>query len=765
MFQEESRSMASDPTNGKNYRSYGAFHSGQKAASLFDAAFSKPVVKRTSKVNLTPAESSGLPNVNEAVIKHPSPRQVFSPPVSLPESTSDNGLEDNMDDDEDDAPQPSTQGSLSSQGSLTRNMSHATISRDSPKKRDANDAYDFNDSDESPPVPPKKSRIQEDEERVELEKKKKPVYRHKWNAGDEEEEEEEEEDRNGRRNSASAITQPSVVSRRGVPIYARESQQGRVRNVKEPHQMLESGEHDDFKDDLKYMLTSLKGDGSTNIKCLSATSLARKCINPQFRHLIRSEKEVTSLFHSLVDSPSDESFALASSSVIYLICRDSVSIAVDTTSARILAQLLKLERPANMSESVEKQYKTIWSIFSSYLEKMESSGRKISFDLTEDELSPSSLILEALVFVLTNSRDADLKNDLLSLGILQWIVARVDRIVEDLSSVSVVKAERLLIPLERCFRVLEICSMYHKKNQAFLIAHRSSVIIEAANKLMVVVHSRVSSSSSPLSLRKSLMRSLTLLARVLTNLSYDNELCSTKLGQMSGFLSSCISTFTFLGPKYISDDAQGFDLTLLMSSLVVNLVEKCNGNRKKIVDASIMVYRKGEEGKEEEGEEPALTCLTKLFVLHEEAAREADCGIDKELVIEEPDENPSDEDGEGGSDEELNGVKNGGRLDRGKMGEMNEGDMIDALKGVLSKASSHMEDSMIASHLALLIGCVLQQNEDHVRLVRSLLPDDNLALMVEQLQRYLEFLRLAGVSASQSRSMERIIEFLERLDA
>lgn len=84
---------------------------------------------------------------------------------------------------------------------------------------------------------------------------------------------------------------------------------------------------------------------------------------------------------------------------------------------------------------------------------------------------------------------------------------------------------------------------------------------------------------------------------------------------------------------------------------------------------------------------------------------------------------------------------------------------------VFVKASSHMEDSMIASHLALLIGCVLQQNEvflpllsslsivssssqDHVRLVRSLLPDDNLALMVEQLQRYLEFLRLA-VSSSK----------------
>ncbi|GMR48249.1 hypothetical protein PMAYCL1PPCAC_18444, partial [Pristionchus mayeri] len=348
--------------------------------------------------------------------------------------------------------------------------------------------------------------------------------------------------------------------------------------------MLESGEHDDFKDDLTYMLTSLKGDGSTNIKCLSATSLARKCINPQFRHLIRSEKEVTALFHSLAESPSDESFALAASSVIYLICRDSVSILMDTPSARILAQLLKLERPVTMSESVEKQYKTIWAIFSSYLERMESTGRKISFDLVEDELSPSSLILEALVFVLTNSRDADLKNDLLSLGILQWVVARVDRIVDELASEKAEKAERLLIPLERCFRVLEICSMYHKKNQSFLIAHRSSAIILAANKLMGVVHSRVPSPYTPLSLKKALMRSLTLLARVLTNLSYDNELCSTKLGQLPGFLSSCISTFTFLAPKYLSDDTQGFDLTLLMSSLVVNLVEKCNGNRKKIVD-------------------------------------------------------------------------------------------------------------------------------------------------------------------------------------
>lgn len=37
--------------------------------------------------------------------------------------------------------------------------------------------------------------------------------------------------------------------------------------------------------------------------------------------------------------------------------------------------------------------------------------------------------------------------------------------------------------------------------------------------------------------------------------------------------------------------------------------------------------------------------------------------------------------------------------------------MIEAVQNAMNKASSHMEDSVLASYFALLIGCLLLQNE------------------------------------------------------
>lgn len=37
--------------------------------------------------------------------------------------------------------------------------------------------------------------------------------------------------------------------------------------------------------------------------------------------------------------------------------------------------------------------------------------------------------------------------------------------------------------------------------------------------------------------------------------------------------------------------------------------------------------------------------------------------------------------------------------------------MVEAVQNAMNKASSHMEDSVLASYFALLIGCLLLQNE------------------------------------------------------
>ncbi|PIO68752.1 wings apart-like protein [Teladorsagia circumcincta] len=249
----------------------------------------------------------------------------------------------------------------------------------------------------------------------------------------------------------------------------------------------------------------------------------------------------------------------------------------------------------------QKKYATmVWEVFTSYIERMESIGRKIVFDLTKEQLTPSSLVLEALVFVLARCTDENLKTELLNLGILQWIVGK--------------------------------------------------------------------------------------------------ELCCTKLGQVPGFLPLCLSSYTFLAPKFAPEDKK-FDLYVMMTSLCVNLVERCNSNRRKLIETTVKVH--AENG--EDTEHKALDALAILFTVHEAKARIIDEDLDKDLAFEEPvDEETNDTDEESRDD---------GRLDRGKLNEMNESEMLQAVQDAMSKASAHMEDSVVASYVALLIGCLLQQNE------------------------------------------------------
>ncbi len=40
-----------------------------------------------------------------------------------------------------------------------------------------------------------------------------------------------------------------------------------------------------------------------------------------------------------------------------------------------------------------------------------------------------------------------------------------------------------------------------------------------------------------------------------------------------------------------------------------------------------------------------------------------------------------------------------------------EDEMASTMQAAMNKASTHMEDSVVASYVALLIGCLIQQNE------------------------------------------------------
>ncbi|VDO38640.1 unnamed protein product [Haemonchus placei] len=548
-------------------------------------------------------------------------------------------------------------------------------------------------------------------------KERRPVYQHKWAEDDDEEDETGASgDVRSTSNSSSCASSVPQVRNAFVCLYFSDILSPnemnllwlfRVKRIKEAHQCLESGEQDDFKQDIEYILSTMKGQAPVNIKCLSTLSLARKCISSEFRQFLRSEGLMSNVFKGLADS-----FALCAATVIYLMSRDFISMQVDAQSLRLLSQLLRIEK----MEQNDEQKKNVWEIFKTYIERMESTGKKIAFDLTKEQLTPSSLILEALVFVLARCTDENLKTELLNLGILQWIVGKEETIQQ-------------LVILERCFRILESSTLFHKKNQAFLISHRGSALIQMLIfRLMTIIHDTISNCAVGSQLARSHIACLSLMARVLMNLSHENELCCTKLGQVPGFLPLCLSSYTFLAPKFAPEDKK-FDLYVMMTSLCVNLVERCNSNRRKLIETTVKVH--ADNG--EDTEHKALDAL--LFTVHEAKARNIDEDLDKDLAFEEPADDDNND-----TDEEC---RDDGRLDRAKLNDMNESEMLQAVQNAMSKASAHMEDSVVASYVALLIGCLLQQNEGHAAIVRSHLQGGSFATMIDQLQRFLDFMKIA----------------------
>ncbi|KAK6752083.1 hypothetical protein RB195_003479 [Necator americanus] len=763
--------MSYSKSINSSHRAYGSFGPNSKAAALFDAAFSKPLPKKrqsqksSGSTNDSPVVDS-LPSVSEGEAVHGSPKQVFSPPISLPESTStdgttenDHGLSSNSSSDEDSQPVPNVDRASNSSSTTSLDSAlRATAIRSSKSPqmgtvRTSSTAFDFEDKEDTPPPSVKRSKMSppsSSSSKFVPPKERRPVYQHKWTENDDEENESgNEELGDGRPLPGSAAAASSTQQRR--PIY-RSNEGARIHRVKEAHQCLESGEHDDFKQDIEYILSTMKGNASTNMKCLSALSLARKCVSPEFRQFVRSEGVVSNVFKGLAEAANDQNLAICVATVVYLMSRDFLSLPVDPHSLKLLSQLLRIEK-LEQNEEQKKYASLVWEVFTSYVERMESVGKKIVFELTKEQLTPSALILESLVFILARSTDENVKTELLNLGILQYIVGKVEKIVLRLIHDKLTESEiiKQLVILERCFRILESCTLFHKKNQAFLISHRGSLLIQMCGKLMAVIHDTISNCAVGSELARSHIACLSLMARVLMNLSHENELCCTKLGQVPGFLPLCLSSYTFLAPKFAPEDKK-FDLYVMMTSLCVNLVERCNSNRRKLIDTSVKVY--SETG--ESTEHKALDALAILFTIHEAKARNIDEDLDKDLAFEEP----ADEDNND-TDEET---RDDGRLDRAKLNEMSESEMLQAVQSAMSKASAHMEDSVVASYVALLIGCLLQQNEGHVSAVRSHLQDGSLSPMIDQLQRFLDFMKIASKKSGGCRSIERIIDLLDRLN-
>uniref|UniRef100_A0A8C1H5T4 Wings apart-like protein homolog n=2 Tax=Cyprinus carpio TaxID=7962 RepID=A0A8C1H5T4_CYPCA len=553
-----------------------------------------------------------------------------------------------------------------------------------------------------------------------------------------------------------------------------------VQHVKHFNDVVEFGENQEFTDDFEYLATGLKTGQPLNTRCLSVISLATRCAMPSFRMHLRAHGKVAQVFRTLSDAPQHPNLALCTASLMYILSRDRLNMDLDRASLDLMIRLLELEQDKSIADQLTTKE----------MNKVKEKIRKLcetvhNKHLDLENITTGHLATETLLS-LTSKRAGDwFKEELRLLGGLDHIVDKVKECVENLSRED--DTENLVASLwgaERCLRVLESVTVHNPENQAYLIAYKDSQLIVSSAKAlwhceeMIQRYSRVvnrglCSSGMPLpycsnsNVGKAVEDCMRAIIGVLLNLTHDNEWGSTKTGEQEELLSTVLNCVLRV-PQYLPQE-QRFDIRVLGLGLLINLVEYSARNRHCLVELqmeggevwdSMCVSDKDELQTERSCS--AIAALVKLFLQREHAAMLAEAETDD--FINDAPKPKLDQSGEWKeTNEEIQWVasENNSTEDKTKKGE--EDEELD-LNKALQHAGKHMEDSIVASYTALLLGCLCQGSPMNVTTVRENLPKGDFSVMTEMLKKFLNFMNLTcDVGTTGQKSISRVIDYLEHL--
>nr|XP_057913964.1 wings apart-like protein homolog [Doryrhamphus excisus] len=572
-----------------------------------------------------------------------------------------------------------------------------------------------------------------------------------------------------------------------------------VQHVKHFNDVVEFGENQEFTDDFEYMETGLKSSQQLNTRCLSIISLATRCAMPSFRMHLRARGKVAQVFKMLSDAAQHPNLALCTAALMYILSRDRLNMDLDRSCLELMIKLLELDQDysAHQDQLTAKE-----------MEKVKEKIRKLcetvhNKHLDLENITTGHLAMETLLS-LTSKRAGDwFKEELRLLGGLDHIVDKVKECVQNLSQED--DKENLVASLwgaERCLRVLESVTVQNPENQSYLIAYKDSqLIVSSARALwycedMIQRYSRaldgsLASSASSLphcsfsNVGKAVEDCMRAVIGVLLNLTHDNEWGSTKTGEQDQLIVTALNCVLRV-PRYIPPE-QRFDIRVLGLGLLINLVEYSSRNRHCLVDMeydiddfcledslmqaadqtqtdTMATAETQEDGAEKPKASGALAALVKLFLERERAAIQAEAKTD-DLISEAP--KPQDQSGEWketmGEIQWVAAETNDSQPEKENPKKEEDDEELD-LNKALQHAGKHMEDSIVASYTALLLGCLCQGSQVNVTTVREHLPKGDFSIMTEMLKKFLNFMNLTcSVGTTGQKSISRVIEYLEHL--
>ncbi|KAK9737362.1 Wings apart-like protein regulation of heterochromatin [Popillia japonica] len=522
-----------------------------------------------------------------------------------------------------------------------------------------------------------------------------------------------------------------------------------VRNVKKAHQIQEIGEFQEFNDDVDYILDALQDNNPISTRCLSAITLASKCMVPAFRMHVRAHGTVAKFFKALHDATKDQSLGLCTATVMFVLSQDRLNMDLDRDCLELMLNLLE-------SDVSYQQALDVCGLSSVQLQKnkqkvrelcaeIQSQGHAIHLNL--DNITVGQLAMETLLSLTSKRAGEWFKEELRELGGIEHIIKTICECCHQVSDYVVSWTDALLDKLrkvDRCLRVLENVTHNNEANQMYLLKYNNGLMLDTLVKLYRLCDSEIplypttdinDKESTGTVIRETLLVTLKVLINLTHHFNKSSE-GSNLIGTRSGVIDASLHLLLQI-PHYIPDQKK-FELGVLVLMLLINLIQDNVPNKETLINAKAP----------SEGEsifhcdKTAVEALIVQFYQWEECARHA----------------------EQKTDAILDGNPETGKIQH----KSNEEFIEETVAKLLQKAGTHMEFTFLASYIVMLLGFLIMENMEFEQQVRKFLKENNFSKMVELLKKFFNFMNLTASTEASSvsaiKATEKVIKYLEESD-
>ena len=231
-----------------------------------------------------------------------------------------------------------------------------------------------------------------------------------------------------------------------------------IKKVKAAHQIQDSGEFQEFNDDVEYILDGLHKRNNLPTRCLSTVTLATKCMEPPFRMHLRAHGTMNKFFAELRDAPQNPGLALCTSTVLFVLSQDRLNMDMDRDSLELMLNLLDtdsrmkdLDSSGMSQRELAKNKQKVQELCAA----MKAKGHAVNLSL--ENISADHLSMETLLSLTSKRAGEWFKEELRELGGLDHLVRTMKDCISYLLADEIsMWTESLHNKLRKAGRVLKV---------------------------------------------------------------------------------------------------------------------------------------------------------------------------------------------------------------------------------------------------------------------------------------------------------------------